>query len=107
MVANTNWLRQVCKYPKRRLEFSEVILQGKLNLPQLNRRPDPSKTRRRRRTLRSPTRARTPPRRMIRSIEHLHPELQRVALPNPEILHRREIHVPRRRPKQIIPAAIP
>ena len=42
------------------------------------------------------------PGRMIGSIEHLHPELKRVPLPETEILHRGEVDVPSGRTDQAI-----
>src|SRR5262249_44265015 len=85
---------------------SEVILQGKLNLAQLLRAANPAESSRRCGVLRTPARARPAPRRMVRSVEHLHAELERVPLADPEILHRGEVDVPLRWSDQIVAAAV-
>src|SRR5438093_662119 len=86
---------------------SEMILQRKLDLAQAAGATDASEAGRRRRVGAAPTRARTAPRRMVRSIEHLGSELERVLFGDPEVLRNREVHIPRSRPDQVVATAIP
>src|SRR5262245_28274030 len=85
---------------------SEVILQSKLDLAQLAGSTNPAKAGGGGLIVATPTRAWAVPRRMVRGVEHFHPELESVSLCDPEILHGRKIDVPSRRTDQIVPSTV-
>src|SRR4029078_7054223 len=66
------------------LTRSEIVLQGKLDLPQLTGPTNPAETGGRSHTSRSPTCARTVPRRVVGRVEHFHPELDGMLFGDPE-----------------------
>src|SRR5437868_3158088 len=83
-----------------------MILQCELDLAQLAGAANPAERGGRRGIGAAPTRARAAPRRMVRRIEHLHSELQRMSFGDPEVLRNGQIHVPDARANQIVAAAV-